>query len=642
MFSNSAAMNQAKRIVGYLRVAYSSRTIQLSKTRSLQAQMTQFSSFSPPLSRQIGASTITLSKTFQRLLFSTDSGSSVDEVLSYDWTKEIKDVLTGSNAKLSHETVMYVLMKLAKDPKKASNFFKWAIEKNGFDPNSSIYSLLLRIYAKKDSITEFWITIKEMKDKGFYIDEETYLSISTIFQGLKMVNDVTALRHFYQRMIKENAMEEIVKEVVEVVKKSDWGIDVERKLGEMGISVSENLVLRVLKELRARGHLLKALSFFKWVGETLGFEHNSVTYNGILRILCREESIQEFWSMVKEMKTAGYEIDIDTYVKISRELQKSKMLKDAVELYEHMMDSPFKPLAKECGLLLRSIAACRNPDLDLVFRVIKKYEAAGNCMLKADYDGIHRSLTSVGRFDEAEKVVETMRNAGYEPDNITYSQLVYGLCKAQRLEEASKLLDTMEEEGCVPDIKTWTILIKGHCDANEVDKALLCFAKMVEKEFEADADLLDVLLNGFLSQRRVVGAYSLLKEMVSKFRLVPWQATYKNLIEKLLGERKLEEALDLLRLMKKQNYPPHAKPFVLYISRNGSVEDALELLRTLSSKQYPSVSAYGHVFQSFFDESRYSEAKDLLFKCPHHIREHPAISNLFGSSKSSNASPASA
>lgn len=635
-------MNQAKRFLGHLRIINSLYSTQFSRTQSFHAQVTQFSRFSTSLFKEIGTSTVVLGGIHQNFLFSTQSETNLEKNCSNDWSKEIKDMFVGPNPKLSHENVTYVLMKLIKDPKKASGFFNWAVEENGFHPSSSIYSLMLRIYANKDSLKEFWVTIKEMKDKGFYIDEETYLSISAIFRGLKMVNEVTVLRTFYERMIKENAMEDAVKKVVGVVKKSDWGNDVERKLEEMGISVSENLVLRVLKELRGRGDLLKALSFFKWVGESLDFKHNSVTYNGILRILCREQTVQEFWSMVKEMKTEGYEIDIDTYVKISREFQKSKMLKDAVQLYEHMMDSPFKPLSKECGLLLRGISACKDPDLDLVFRVVKKYENAGFCLVKAEFDGIHRSLTSVGRFDEAEKIMETMRDSGFEPDNITYSQLVFGLCKALRLEEACKVLDAMEAQGCMPDIKTWTILIQGHCNANEVDKALLCFAKMVEKDFQVDADLLDVLVNGFVSQNRTIGACKFLIEMVNKLRLVPWQATYKNLIEKLLRERRLEEAFALLRLMKKQNYPPHAKPFLEYVSKNGSVEDAVEFLNTLSGKQYPSVSAYQHVFQAFFDEGRYHEAKDILFKCPHHIRGHPAISSLFGSSDSTSTLPTSA
>lgn len=624
-------MNRGKRILTQFRLASTLSSHHSSRANSVHKQVTHFSNIPISPSAKIHSSINFISAHNQRLFFSSKPESFLEIFSSNDWSKKLDKELEDSDLALTHENVVYVLKKLSKDPNKASRFLQSAVEKNGFEPNSSIYSLILRIYASKDFMKEFWVTIKEMKEKGYYIDEETYRTIFNTFRGLKMENEATALRHFYERLIKENTMEDSVKEVVDVVKGAEWGEEVERKLGTMKIAVSDNFVLRVLKELRGKGYPVKASRFFKWVEKSLGFKHNGVTYNGILRVLCWEDSIAEFWCLMEEMKTAGFELDIDTYIKVSRQLQKNKMFRDAVKLYEHMMDSSFKPSVTECNLLLRTLATYSTPDLDLVYRVVNKFEAAGHSFSKNIYDGIHRSLTSFGKFDEAEEIVETMRKAGYEPDNITYSQLVFGLCKARRFDEASKVLDVMEEQGCTPDIKTWTILIKGHCEANQIDKALFFLAKMMEKGFDADADLLDVLINGFLNQSRTVGACTMLTEFVLKARLRPWQSTYKNLIQKLLTERRLEQAMELLRLMKKQNYPPFPEPFVQYISKFGSVEDAWELLMALSVKEYPSVSAYQHVFKSFFNEGRHSEAKDLLFKCPHHIRKHPAVSSLFGS-----------
>ncbi|KAL3835247.1 hypothetical protein ACJIZ3_009983 [Penstemon smallii] len=629
-----AAMNKAKKILTHFRFAESLYSTQFSRTQSIHKQVTHFSHLSPPIFTKIQSLTNIFyinSHNQQTIFFSSKPESFLEIFSSDDWPKKLKKGLEDLNLELTHETVMYVLKKLSKDSKKASKFFKWVVEENGFEPSSSIYSLMLRIYASKEFMKEFWVTIKEMKEKGYFVDEETYKTIFATFRALKMENEATALKHFYERLIKENAMGDSVNEVVEVIKSGEWGEEVENKLGEMEIKVSDNYMLRVLKELRGKGYPLKAHRFFKWVENSLGFKHSTITYNGILRVLCWEESIAELWSVLEEMKSVGFELDLDTYIKVSRQLQKNKMLGDAVKLYEHMMDSPYKPSFKECSILLRSIATQHTPNLDLVYRVVNKFEAAGNPSSKAIYDGIHRSLTSLGKFDEAEKMVETMRNSGYEPDNITYSQLVFGLAKAKRCDEANKVLDLMEEKGCTPDIKTWTILIKGHIAVNEMDKALLSFAKMMEKGFDADADLLDVLIYGFTSYQRTIGAYKLLIELAHKTRLRPWQSTYKNLIQKLLGERKLEEAMELLKLMKKHDYPPFAEPFVQYVSKFGTVDDASEFLKALSGKENPSVAAYQHIFKSFFDEGRHSEAKDLLFKCPHHIRKHPAVCSFFGS-----------
>ncbi|XP_023530746.1 pentatricopeptide repeat-containing protein At3g48250, chloroplastic [Cucurbita pepo subsp. pepo] len=605
----------------------------LFSTRSSHSQVTRFLPSS--LSHQSRFPPFTTNHRI--MFFSSKPHSLLELVLANDWSEILETELETLNPTLTHETMVYVLKRLDKEPQKASDFFNWACGKNGSTQSSPIYSILLRIFVQNESMKQFWITLRVMKERGFYLDEETYLTILGVLKRAKKAADATALTHFYNRMLQENAMDSVVQKVVNIVLQSEWNNDVAEKLEGLGIVLSDSFVIRVLKELR--NFPLKGLSFFHWVGCRPDYDHNTVTYNAIARVLGRDDSIEAFWGLVEEMKNAGHEIDIDTYIKISRQFQRSKMMGDAVKLYELMMDGPYKPSLQDCSVLLRSISASDNPDLSLVFRVAKKFEATGYSLSKAVYDGIHRSLTSAGKFDEAENIVKSMRNAGYEPDNVTYSQLVFGLCKARRLEEACEVLDEMEAQGCVPDIKTWTILIQGHCTANEVDKALVCFAKMIEKNCDPDADLLDVLISGFLGQKKLDGAYQLLIELVNKAHLRPWQATYKHLIEKLLEVRKLEEAISLLRLMKKQNYPPFPEPFVQYISKFGTVEDAAEFLKALSSKEYPSMSAYLHIFNSFFNEGRHSEAKDLLFKCPHHIRKHSEICKLFGSAESKSTTP---
>ncbi|XVE56350.1 hypothetical protein DITRI_Ditri04bG0002400 [Diplodiscus trichospermus] len=619
-------MNRSKAILISLRFVNSLLSAPVSSTSSFSSQVTCFSHFSSHLSFQSHSSR--LLNTHQRLFFSTKPNPLLQLILTNEWSDALETELDNFNSALTHATVIYVLKKLDKDPKKASNFFNWARKENGFNPNSSVYSFMLRILANKDTMKEFWITLREMMDQGFYLDEETYYTINSCFKKNKMASDVVALTHFYKRMVEENAKDSIAQKVANVILGDEWSNEIDKELDGMNVILSYNLVIRVLKELRSNPR--KGLKFFHWAGKCSSYKHSMVTYNALLRVLARHDSIAEFWSVIEEMQGEGFEMDIDTYIKVSRNFQKFKMLEDAVKLYEIMMDGPYKPAAQDCSLLLRSISGADTQDLNLVFRVVNTYEAAGHSLSKAIYDGIHRSLTRVGKFDEAEKIMKAMKNAGCEPDNITYSQLVFGLCRARRLEEACKVLDEMEAQGCSPDIKTWTILIQGHCDATQIDKALMCFAKM-QKNCDADADLLDVLINGFIRQNRIDGAYKLLVEMVNIVHLRPWQATFKILIEKLLGKRKLEESMNLLKLMKKQNYPPYPEPFIQYISKFGTVEDAMEFLRTLSVKDYPTIGAYLHFLKSFLEEGRHSEAQDILYKCPHHVRKHPKVSELFGS-----------
>lgn len=566
----------------------------------------------------------------QLLFFSSKPESFINLVLSNDWSEEIENELEKSNPKLTHESIVYVLMKLSKDLRKAFDFFKWVRDRKGFEPSSVLYNLLLRISVGKNSMDQFWVVARELRGKGFCIDKRTNLAIHGTLKQEKLDQDKKAWTVFYDRMSQDDAKNHLAKDVIHVILGSDWTEELERMLKELKFPLSDNFLLMVLKELWP--HPIKALQFFNWVSHCQGYEHNTITYNEMAKVLAQHETMGNFWELVKRMRSEGYEIDTDTYVKISRRLRNG----DAVELFEFMMDGPYKPSIQDCILLLKNLSIDLNPDMNLVFRVVNKYKEAGNSLTKAIYDGIHRSSCKVGRLDEAHKIVEDMRNAGYKPDNLTFSQEIHGLCKLKRFEEALKVLELMEVEGCIPDIKTWTILIQGYCSAGLVDEALLCFGKMMDKNIDPDADLLQVFINGFLSENKLFGAQTFLIKMVQKGNLKPWQATYKLMIEKLLEAGKLKEALDLLGMMKKHKYPPYPEPFVQYISKSGTVEDAKEFLDALPLKGSPSNSAYVHVITSFFHEGRHSEAKDLLYKSPRGVRIRKEICNLFGSAESSN------
>ncbi|KAK9669534.1 hypothetical protein RND81_13G137300 [Saponaria officinalis] len=587
---------------------------------------TQFPLFSSIISPQTNLKKFNLD---QRLFFSSKSETFVDLISSNDWCEETEIELEKLVPKLTHESIVYGLMKLNENPQKCLDFFKWVSVRKGFDPSYVPYSVLLRSLACKDFVKDFWIVALEMQEKGFFIDNALYLNVLSDLKREKLDKAAEDWSKFYKTLSVVYDGDECAKYVVNLILEFDWNERVKGLLKkELTFPLSENFMLRVLREVWKQP--LRAFSFFDWVGSCGGYEHNSVTYNAMLRVLAGSESINEFWDLVGRMKREGFEVDFDTLIKIFRQLP----INDSVTLFEMMMDGPYKPSLPECNLLLTTISRESNPDMDLAYRVMNKCVAVGYTLSKKVYDGMHRILCKIGKFDEAKKIVQEMKNAGYEPDNITYSQEIFGLCAQKRFEEACNLLDEMEANGCIPDIKTWTILLRGYCEADQVDEALCSFSKMTGKNVNPDAETLEVLLYGFLSKNKVLGAYKFLVEMVDKCDIKPWQATYKLMIEKLVEVEKLEEAFELLRMMKQQGYPPFPDPIVRYISKSGTVDDAKKVLKALSSKDVPSTAAYVRVIRSFFEQGRESEARDLIYSSPYRVRSQKEIRNMFSPGQS--------
>ncbi|XP_074284179.1 pentatricopeptide repeat-containing protein At3g48250, chloroplastic-like [Silene latifolia] len=302
-----------------------------------------------------------------------------------------------------------------------------------------------------------------MKSKGFYLDDRGFNGINVKLTSEGLNEESVQWIKTYREMVETDVEKGVANEVLEVILSSDWGDEAECELRKkLKFPLTEKFVLRIIAELWKEP--LKAFRFFEWIGSCGGYEHGSVTYNAMTEVLARPESLGEFWGCVKEMRLKGHNIDIYTYVRSCKSLP----LKDNVKLFELIMDGPYKPSLSQITSLLNRVSSKEDPDLDLVYRVFNNFVAAGNAPTKILYDGVHRALCKLGRFDEAKKIVEDLKNSGYNPDNFTYSQEIFGLCKSSRFDEACKVLEQMEVEGCVPNVNTWTMLIKGHCKGNQM------------------------------------------------------------------------------------------------------------------------------------------------------------------------------
>ncbi|TKY64992.1 Pentatricopeptide repeat-containing protein [Spatholobus suberectus] len=253
-------------------------------------------------------------------------------------------------------------------------------------------------------------------------------------------------------------------------------------------------------------------------------------------------------------------------------------------------------------------------------------------------DAVLKSLTSVGRTGEWNKVLKEMEDCGFVASGNLQSKIAFKLSAAGKKEQAHEFVNRIEESGSNPDHKTWESLIQGHCVAGNLDKAFDSFKEMVEKEGIASAGYtFDVLMNSYCQMNRAVDACKILCRLVNEKQLKPWHSTYKLLVTKLLVQGGFADALNILGLMKTQGFPPFTDPFVEHLSKCGSGDDAVLFLKAMTSKRFPSTSVFLRMFEAFFKHGRHEEAHNFLSKCPRYIRNHADILNLFCSMNSKEA-----
>ncbi|XVE67792.1 hypothetical protein DITRI_Ditri09bG0016700 [Diplodiscus trichospermus] len=554
---------------------------------------------------------------------------------------DIKRELELNNVVFSHEMVLKVLRNVESSPDLARRFFDWVLANDGERLSSKSYNRLLGILGVNGLVEEFWNLVDVMKKKGYGISGGVRDKVAMKFEQEGLESDLERLRGVFALGSVDNSMEKVCSRVCKIIRNELWGDDVEKRLRDLNITFSNDLVKMVLENLASEP--AKALIFFRWIEECGLVKHDEQSYNALARALGREDCIDRFWKVVDEMKSFGHEMETETYVKVLGRFCKRKMIREAVDLYEFAMAGSNKPPVSCCTFLLRKLAVSKQLDVGLFSRVVKIYTESGNALTDSMVDSVLKALTSVGRLGECNKVLKVMKEGGFVAGGNLQGKITFKLASAGRKDETDEFIDHVEASNTNLDHKAWVSLIEGCCAGGDLETASAYFENMVKKEGVSHAGYaFEWLVYSYCSRKKATDACQLLHKYVSEYELRPKHTTYKELIRKLLAQGGFKDALNLLGLMKDHGFPPFVDPFIEHVSKSGSSDDAIAFLKSMTSKKFPSMSVVLRVFEAFFKAARQNEAQDLLSKCPGYVRNNADILNLFCSMKKGRIAAAAA
>ncbi|KAJ4846485.1 hypothetical protein Tsubulata_021648 [Turnera subulata] len=564
----------------------------------------------------------------------TDHSSLVSDVFTkFSDVVNINNELELHGVVISHELVLKVLESLESNPDGARRFFEWVLERDSERLSSKGYNLMLGILGSNGLLDEFWALVETMKKKGYGISRGTRDKMSDKFAKEGLKSDLERLQGVFASGSVDKSVEKVGLVVSRIVKNQVWGEDVERKIKDLNLTFSSDLVKIVVENLAMEP--IKAVIFFRWVEESGLTELDERSYNAMVRVLGREDCIERFWKVANEMRSKECEMEVETFSKVLGRFVKRKMMNEAVDLYAFAMDGANKPQAQCCVFLLRKIVASKEFDMDLFSRVVKIFTGSGNVLTDSMLNSVLKSLRGAGRFGDCNLVLKEMKEGGYVASDNLQSKVAFGLTSAGKKDEAAEFVDSMEASGNKLEHKAWVSMIKGYCRSGDLGKASECFQSMLGKEGISDPGYaFEYLVNAYCCKYRALDACKLLHGFVSENQLKPWHSTYRILIGQLLAQDGFKHALNMLELMKTHGYPPFVAPVIKYVSSSGTGDDAIAFMKAMTSKKFPSTSVVLRLFKSFFKAGRHDEAQDFLSKCPGSIRNHADVLNLFSSMKS--------
>nr|CAB3454993.1 unnamed protein product [Digitaria exilis] len=309
-----------------------------------------------------------------------------------------------------------------------------------------------------------------------------------------------------------------------------------------------------------------------------GIEPGVVVYSCLLRGYCKSGRWQDVGKVFEEMSQRRIEPDAIMFTGLIDSLCKKGNTRKAAKVKDMMVERGLKPDAVTYNVLINAL--CKEGLMREAMTLKKEMLEKGVTPTIVTYNILIRALSGVLEMDEAMGLLEEMiqGDIALEPDVITFSSVIHGLCKIGRMFQAVKVCEMMANRGCTCDLVTYNCLIGGFLRVHKVEMAMKLMDELASSGLEPDSFTYSILINGFTmcQQGMMERATILFNEMDKNCRLDV--VAYSTMIH-----GKLEEAEMVLKQMTASGFVPDAVVF-------DSLIKARQKNARRGSTSYPSIT----------------------------------------------------
>lgn len=230
----------------------------------------------------------------------------------------------------------------------------------------------------------------------------------------------------------------------------------------------------------------EAMKVFKELPEKLGITPDLVTYNTMIKAVCRKGSMEDILSILEEVERNGLEPDMITFNTLLEEFYRRDLFGEGDRIWDLMKSKSLVPNVRS-------------------------------------YNSRVRGLTRNKRFADAVELTGVMRAEGVSPDVHTYNAFITGYRGDNNLEEALKWYDEMKEAGLTPDTVTYCLLIPLVCKKGDLERAVEMSEEAIGHKVLSRPNMYKPVIDGLVGEGKTDKAMQLVKDgkLQSYFRYLP-------------------------------------------------------------------------------------------------------------------------
>jgi len=228
----------------------------------------------------------------------------------------------------------------------------------------------------------------------------------------------------------------------------------------------------------------------------------------------------------------------------------------ACSAWRKMRGCGILPTSITLGCALETLASNQHPDLahELIKEVLADAETR-HLVNAVNYCSVLKGFSHQKRFDRVWAVYEEMLAEGLESQftSVTYNTLIDACSRSGEVRRTPGILEDMSRQGIEPNLVTYSVVLKGLCHDNQLDKAFELMETMKRsKHAKPDELAYNTLLDGCARQclyQRGMQVFAMMEEAGTP----PSNFTLSILVKLANRGRKLEKAFELCREVPQKN-----------------------------------------------------------------------------------------
>lgn len=346
--------------------------------------------------------------------------------------------------------------------------------------------------------------------------------------------------------------------------------------------------------------------------EQRGVRPDAKTFNVFMSVYAATGNVEKVLKYYRKISLAGLRPDVVTHRIILQVLCERRMVNDAENVIDEMLDSGFQVDEQSLPVVMKMYID--EGLLDEANMFFEKH-CSGREISSKNYAAIMDAYAEKGLWKEAEVVFFRKRDAEHKKEVVEYNVMVKAYGKAKLYDKALSLFESMRSYGTWPDECTFNSIIQMLSSGDQPEKARELLDRMKVAGFKPRCETVSALIASYIHAGLISEGVKLYQDM-KNLDVQPNEVVYGLLIDAFAESGDTEEALHYFHLMEESGFTANQIVLTSLIkaySKNGSWERAQELygkMKTLEGG--PDIIASNCMINHFAGLGMVREAK-LIF-----------------------------